>query len=135
MVYSCKESGVCSIDRVTRNNCQHCRFRRCLEAGMKKEGKVGKAVWVRNCIAMSIILIMIFLQFFLYLHIVLPSTFTGLLNKVCSAVHFSGHCGIHSYIVDIQFSVCRHTHTSLRALCPGLPGWAGTRMVKPICRI
>ena len=26
-----------------------------------------------------------------------------------------------------------HTHTHLTALCPGLPGWAGTRKVKPIC--
>ena len=26
----------------------------------------------------------------------------------------------------------RHTHTHLTALCPGLPGWAGTRKVKPI---
>ena len=25
-----------------------------------------------------------------------------------------------------------HTHTRLVALCPGLPGWAGTRKVKPI---
>ena len=25
-----------------------------------------------------------------------------------------------------------HTHTHLTALCPGLPGWAGTRKVKPI---
>jgi len=25
-----------------------------------------------------------------------------------------------------------HTHTQLTALCPGLPGWAGTREVKPI---
>ena len=25
-----------------------------------------------------------------------------------------------------------HTHTCLMALCPGLPGWAGTRKVKPI---
>jgi len=25
-----------------------------------------------------------------------------------------------------------HTHTRLKALCPGLPGWAGTRKVKPI---
>jgi len=24
-----------------------------------------------------------------------------------------------------------HTHTRLTALCPGLPGWAGTRKVKP----
>ena len=26
----------------------------------------------------------------------------------------------------------QHTHTHLMALCPGLPGWAGTRKVKPI---
>ena len=26
-----------------------------------------------------------------------------------------------------------HTHTHLTALCPWLPGWAGTRKVKPIC--
>ena len=25
-----------------------------------------------------------------------------------------------------------HTHTRLTALCPGLPGWATTRKVKPI---
>ena len=25
-----------------------------------------------------------------------------------------------------------HTHTRLTALCPGLPGWAGTRKAKPI---
>ena len=29
--------------------------------------------------------------------------------------------------------VSLHTHTRLTALCPGLPGWAGTRKVKPIC--
>ena len=26
----------------------------------------------------------------------------------------------------------QHTHTRLTALCPGLPGWAGTRKAKPI---
>ena len=26
----------------------------------------------------------------------------------------------------------KYTHTRLTALCPGLPGWAGTRKVKPI---
>ena len=26
----------------------------------------------------------------------------------------------------------RHTHTHLTALCPGLPGWASSRKVKPI---
>jgi len=28
--------------------------------------------------------------------------------------------------------VATHTHTRLTTLCPGLPGWAGTRKVKPI---
>ena len=27
---------------------------------------------------------------------------------------------------------CGHTHIHLTALCPGLPGWASTRKVKPI---
>jgi len=35
--------------------------------------------------------------------------------------HFFAHPYVHTY-----------THTSLTALCPGLPGWAGTRKVKPI---
>jgi len=28
-------------------------------------------------------------------------------------------------------SIYAHTHTRLMALCPGLPGWAGTRKVQP----
>jgi len=30
------------------------------------------------------------------------------------------------------FRPTTHTHTRIMALCPGLPGWAGTRKVKPI---
>ena len=30
------------------------------------------------------------------------------------------------------FSIVTHTHTRLTALCPGLPGWADNRKVKPI---
>jgi len=29
--------------------------------------------------------------------------------------------------------IMEHTYTRITALCPGLPGWAGTRKVKPIC--
>jgi hypothetical protein len=36
--YTCKGSGNCNVSKFTRNNCQHCRFQKCLEAGMKKEG-------------------------------------------------------------------------------------------------
>jgi len=30
------------------------------------------------------------------------------------------------------FAIHTHTHICLTAVCPGLPGWAGTRKVKPI---
>ena len=33
---------------------------------------------------------------------------------------------------DISVMSMIHTHTRLTALCPGLPGWASTRKVKPI---
>ena len=37
LTYTCKGSGNCNVSKFTRNNCQHCRFQKCLEAGMKKE--------------------------------------------------------------------------------------------------
>ena len=38
---------------------------------------------------------------------------------------------IHPHFTDTPFTHT-NTHTRLTALCPGLPGWAGTRKVKPI---
>ena len=35
-------------------------------------------------------------------------------------------------LIDIHYTTHIHTHTRLTALCPRLPGWAGTRKVKPI---
>ena len=32
----------------------------------------------------------------------------------------------------MKHTVGKHTHTHLTALWPGLPGWAGTKKVKPI---
>jgi len=37
----------------------------------------------------------------------------------------SGHSKILKWVL-------KHTHIRLMALCPGLPGWAGTKKVKPI---
>lgn len=37
--YTCKGDGECVINKYTRNSCQHCRFQRCLEVGMKREGR------------------------------------------------------------------------------------------------
>ena len=38
----------------------------------------------------------------------------------------------HSVLLTRPFGIHTHTHTHLMALCPGLPGWASSRKVKPI---
>ncbi|KAI8484723.1 hypothetical protein Bbelb_374860 [Branchiostoma belcheri] len=35
--YKCKGEGHCEINKFTRNNCQACRFQKCMDNGMKKE--------------------------------------------------------------------------------------------------
>ena len=44
------------------------------------------------------------------------------------------HCyaALHYHYCSNLFYTHTHTHTRLTALFPGLPGWAGTRKVKPI---
>jgi len=48
--------------------------------------------------------------------------------------HQTAECAILYWILVVLLSVCLYTntHTRLMALCSGLPGWAGTRKVKPI---
>jgi len=38
--YVCKEGGKCIVDVSRRNQCQACRFAKCLEANMRREGKL-----------------------------------------------------------------------------------------------
>ena len=44
--YSCKEGQQCVINKFTRNNCQFCRFCKCMDMGMKREGESGRDVGV-----------------------------------------------------------------------------------------
>ncbi|KAL4229607.1 hypothetical protein ACF0H5_012645 [Mactra antiquata] len=37
LFYVCKANGLCVINKLTRNNCQFCRFNKCLQYGMKRE--------------------------------------------------------------------------------------------------
>lgn len=37
--YTCKEGGKCVVDVSRRNQCQACRFAKCLAANMRPEGK------------------------------------------------------------------------------------------------
>ena len=38
--YVCKENGNCIVDVTRRNQCQSCRFKKCLQVNMKKEGEL-----------------------------------------------------------------------------------------------
>ncbi|RWS28326.1 hypothetical protein B4U80_10470 [Leptotrombidium deliense] len=39
LVFTCKENGNCVIDVVRRNQCQSCRFKKCLQVNMRREGE------------------------------------------------------------------------------------------------
>ena len=36
--YSCRSDGNCEVNQFSRNRCQHCRFQKCVDQGMLKEG-------------------------------------------------------------------------------------------------
>jgi len=38
MQYVCKADGRCVVDAARRNQCQACRFRKCLHVNMNKDG-------------------------------------------------------------------------------------------------
>jgi len=50
-------------------------------------------------------------------------------DKLKWCVTIEGNIRGNGYIL---FYIHTHTHTHLMAFCPGLPGWACTRKVKPI---
>ena len=42
--YVCKENGKCIVDVARRNQCQACRFRKCLEVKMNKDGEYFRLI-------------------------------------------------------------------------------------------
>jgi len=66
----------------------------------------------------------------MYSRTLLPSML--LLTSV--SVYFAHRADVNYYIQIREMLQLTHsyTHTRLTALCPGLPGWAGTRKEKPI---
>ncbi|KGL83528.1 hypothetical protein N309_01054, partial [Tinamus guttatus] len=42
--YSCKYDGCCVIDKITRNQCQLCRFKKCISVGMAMDRVPGGAL-------------------------------------------------------------------------------------------
>lgn len=43
-VYTCVAERNCHIDKTQRKRCPYCRFQKCLEVGMKLEGKLKKSL-------------------------------------------------------------------------------------------
>lgn len=39
LTYQCRGNRNCPVDQHHRNQCQHCRFKKCLKSGMRPEGK------------------------------------------------------------------------------------------------
>lgn len=38
LTYTCRDNRDCIIDKRQRNRCQYCRYQKCLNVGMKREG-------------------------------------------------------------------------------------------------
>ena len=43
-VYNCVAERCCVIDKTQRKRCPYCRFQKCLDVGMKLEGKPHKSI-------------------------------------------------------------------------------------------
>lgn len=54
--YSCKYEGKCVIDKVTRNQCQECRFKKCIFVGMATDCKYIFVVFFFFCFNLSVCL-------------------------------------------------------------------------------
>lgn len=42
LIYTCRDNQQCQIDKRSRNRCQYCRYQKCLQVGMRREGKIFK---------------------------------------------------------------------------------------------
>ena len=40
LTYQCRGSKNCPVDQHHRNQCQHCRLKKCIKMGMRREGKL-----------------------------------------------------------------------------------------------
>ncbi|VDP91256.1 unnamed protein product [Echinostoma caproni] len=45
LTYTCRGNRQCPIDIHHRNQCQYCRFQKCVKAGMRKEGEFHGFHW------------------------------------------------------------------------------------------
>lgn len=46
--YICKESGRCTVDVARRNQCQACRFKKCIQVNMRKDGMRSNYILIQS---------------------------------------------------------------------------------------
>ena len=52
LTYTCRGSRNCPVDQHHRNQCQYCRFKKCLKVGMRREGASHMIIlYTINCYA------------------------------------------------------------------------------------
>lgn len=49
LTYTCRGNRNCPIDQHHRNQCQYCRFKKCLKAGMRREGTFHLCTYAQSC--------------------------------------------------------------------------------------
>ncbi|KAK9712311.1 Zinc finger, C4 type (two domains) [Popillia japonica] len=52
--YVCKENGRCVVDVTRRNQCQACRFRKCLQVNMKRDAPNSLFLLIKAVLIMGI---------------------------------------------------------------------------------
>lgn len=67
MVYTCKGNGTCTVDKKRRNQCQACRFKKCLDVKMNRFGKYSfrnskLRMQTYNCV-FSLVWVCVFMYF------------------------------------------------------------------------
>ena len=54
LTYTCRGSRNCPVDQHHRNQCQYCRFKKCLKVGMRREGTSQSRHTYFNCPALDL---------------------------------------------------------------------------------
>ena len=55
----CTKNQQCNILRINRNRCQYCRLKKCIAAGMSRDGKFLYFLYSRICIQVSLMIIVV----------------------------------------------------------------------------
>ena len=94
LTYQCRGSKNCPIDQHHRNQCQHCRLKKCFKAGMRREGMF----LFRKCITVQYLVLLFARESLIYILLNLISHYFSCATRTSSykPTHHAGlqlqHC-------------------------------------------